>query len=144
MEQAHKHSSIHPTSVCLPVCLCKLTDSQLAIRPTAYVRKISTMRTCILGAVLGLVHEGLFTEFVAARTAAMAKEGPDDLVAEPIRKAKSPSISLPSFQSRLTEWDEQCLRFYASGGTWKPSPGLDLKACRWQGESAPPPTHSPN
>ncbi|CAE7897274.1 DEGP10, partial [Symbiodinium microadriaticum] len=49
-------------------------------------------------------------------------------------------ISLPSFQSRLTEWAEQCLRFQASGETWVPTkpccpanPFLDLEACRWQG-----------
>ncbi|CAE6961643.1 DEGP9 [Symbiodinium sp. CCMP2592] len=58
----------------------------------------------------------------------------------PVRAAKSPDLSLPSFQSRLAEWGEQCLRFQASRETWVPTkpccpanPFLDLEACRWQG-----------
>ena len=79
-------------------------------------------------------------------TPAMAKEEPDEQ-AESIRTAKMPrishdnqEISRPSFQSRLTEWSDQCLRFQASGEKWVPtkpccpaSPFLGLEACLLQG-----------
>ena len=75
----------------------------------------------------------------------MAKEEPDKW-AEQIGNAKrlcsqkSPDISLRSFQSRLAEWREHCLRFQSSGETWAPTkpccpacPYLGLEAILWQG-----------
>ena len=51
---------------------------------------------------------------------------------------KSPDVSVPSFQSRLTEWAEKCLAFQSSGKTWLPtkpccpaSPFLGLAAAPW-------------
>ncbi|CAE7471101.1 ADARB1 [Symbiodinium sp. CCMP2592] len=53
---------------------------------------------------------------------------------------KSPDVSVPSFESRLTEWAEKCLAFQSSGKTWLPtkpccpaSPFLGLAAAPWQG-----------
>ncbi|CAE7554527.1 unnamed protein product [Symbiodinium sp. CCMP2456] len=53
---------------------------------------------------------------------------------------KSPDSSVPSFQSRVTEWAEKCLAFQSSGKTWLPtkpccpaSPFLGLAAAPWQG-----------
>ncbi|CAE7194319.1 unnamed protein product, partial [Symbiodinium sp. CCMP2456] len=53
---------------------------------------------------------------------------------------KSPDLSAPSFESRLTEWAEKCLAFQSSGKTWLPtkpccpaSPFLGLAAAPWQG-----------
>ena len=53
---------------------------------------------------------------------------------------KSPEVSVPSFESRLTEWAEKCLAFQSSGKTWLPtkpccpaSPFLGLAAAPWQG-----------
>ncbi|CAE7027644.1 lrrc59, partial [Symbiodinium sp. KB8] len=53
---------------------------------------------------------------------------------------KSPEVSVPSFESRLTEWVEKCLAFQSSGKTWLPtkpccpaSPFLGLAAAPWQG-----------
>ncbi|CAE7188697.1 unnamed protein product [Symbiodinium sp. CCMP2456] len=69
----------------------------------------------------------------------MAKEEPHEPAA-PIENQKRPDISPRSFQSRLAEWSEQCLRFQSSGETWVPtkpccpaSPFLGLEACLWQG-----------
>ena len=52
----------------------------------------------------------------------------------------NPEISRPCFQSRLTEWSDQCLRFQTSGEKWVPtkpccpaSPFLGLEACLLQG-----------
>ena len=52
-----------------------------------------------------------------------------------------PEQCKPSFQSRLAEWSEQCLRFQSSGETWVPTkpccpanPVLGLEAFLWQGE----------
>ena len=87
--------------------------------------------------------QGLMKWFCAP---AMVKQEPDEQ-AESIRTAKrprisqdNPEISRPSFQSRLTEWSDQCLRFQASGEKWVPtkpccpaSPFLGLEACLLQG-----------
>ncbi|CAE7852813.1 unnamed protein product [Symbiodinium sp. KB8] len=76
----------------------------------------------------------------------MAKEEPDEQAGS-VRTAKSPrssqdnqEILRPSFQSRLREWSDQCLRFQASGEKWVPtkpccpaSPFLGLEACLLQG-----------
>ena len=52
----------------------------------------------------------------------------------------SPDVSVPSFESRLTEWAEKCLAFQSSGKTWLPtkpccpaSPFLGLATAPWQG-----------
>ncbi|CAE7946421.1 unnamed protein product, partial [Symbiodinium sp. KB8] len=85
-------------------------------------------------------------------TPAMAKEEPDEQ-AESIRTAKMPrishdnqEISRPSFQSRLTEWSDQCLRFQASGEKWdgmlqlSPTGAASAIRCREVPESAGPVT----
>ena len=53
---------------------------------------------------------------------------------------KSPDDSVPSFESRLTEWAEKCLAFQSSGKTWLPtkpccpaSPFLGLATAPWHG-----------
>ena len=53
---------------------------------------------------------------------------------------KSPDVSVPSFESRLSEWAEKCLAFQSSGKTWLPtkpccpaSPFLGLATAPWQG-----------
>eukprot|EP00439_Symbiodinium_sp_Y106_P008887 s3486_g1.t1 len=53
---------------------------------------------------------------------------------------KSPDVSVPSFESRLTEWAEKCLAFQSSGKTWLPtkpccpaSPFLGLATAPWHG-----------
>ncbi|CAE7471090.1 unnamed protein product [Symbiodinium sp. CCMP2592] len=53
---------------------------------------------------------------------------------------KSPDVSVPSFESRLTEWAEKCPAFQSSGKTWLPtkpccpaSPFLGLAAAPWKG-----------
>ena len=87
-----------------------------------------------------LASTGLLKWFCAP---AMAKEEPDEQ-AEPIRTLRisqgNRDVSRPSFQSQLTEWSDQCLRFQASGEKWVPtkpccpaSPFLGLEACLWQG-----------
>eukprot|EP00439_Symbiodinium_sp_Y106_P042245 s3112_g5.t1 len=67
--------------------------------------------------------------------------------AGPIKEAKrrrlsqkSPDVSAPSFESRLTEWAEKCLAFQSSAKMWLPtkpccpaSPFLGLAAAPWQG-----------
>ncbi|CAE7361688.1 unnamed protein product [Symbiodinium microadriaticum] len=75
----------------------------------------------------------------------MAKEEPHEPAVP--GNQKSPGISPRSFQSRLAEWSEQCLRFQASGETWVPtkpccpaSPFLGLEACLWQGCKKQEPT----
>ena len=66
--------------------------------------------------------------------------------ASPIQEAKRRRISqktsetsVPSFESRMTEWVEKCLAFQSSGKTWLPtkpccpaSPFLGLAAAPWQ------------
>ncbi|CAE7906975.1 unnamed protein product, partial [Symbiodinium necroappetens] len=67
--------------------------------------------------------------------------------AGPIQEAKRRRISqkksetsVPSFESRMTEWAEKCLAFQSSGKTWLPtkpccpaSPFLGLAGAPWQG-----------
>ncbi|CAE7041099.1 unnamed protein product [Symbiodinium sp. KB8] len=53
---------------------------------------------------------------------------------------KKSETSVPSFESRMTEWAEKCLAFQSSGKTWLPtkpccpaSPFLGLAGAPWQG-----------
>ncbi|CAE7906972.1 unnamed protein product [Symbiodinium necroappetens] len=92
------------------------------------------VRTCVKRE---LVHE---EEQVCVKEEHAEQAGPIQEAKRRRISQKKSEASVPSFESRMTEWAEKCLAFQSSGKTWLPtkpccpaSPFLGLAGAPWQG-----------